>query len=247
MLRACCGTSSAHPRPTPPITTPLQGTLACLIVISLIALLALALAALHRRRQGGGGVTPVLLVCGEAPGMVSFNHSMAPETSQPEQVAWLPRRPLLHCLPPPPPTPRFTARLGAADRDVCRCACSRPLPAVVSTNDHLYYPLVVLPELLQQLLYTLPTLLLRIGFAERYTGWRTAARGWVRRCFPTDASAVAVAARAVARVSLANAPSVHGSDKGTVPSGKASTASIAADASRGSAAAAAASAPPPAV
>lgn len=56
--------------------------------------------------------------------------------------------------------------------------------ASVSTNDHLYYSLIVLPELLQQLLTSLPTLLHRMGLADAYCGWRTAAWGWVLRAFP---------------------------------------------------------------
>lgn len=54
----------------------------------------------------------------------------------------------------------------------------------VSTNDHLYYPLIVLPELLQQLLTSVPTLLHRTGLADSYAGWRTATWGWVARALP---------------------------------------------------------------
>lgn len=65
----------------------------------------------------------------------------------------------------------------------------------VSLEDRLWYPLVVLPELLQQLLACWPTLLHRAGLADSYNGWRTATWGWVQRRFPpaVDAGAVAEA------------------------------------------------------
>lgn len=54
-----------------------------------------------------------------------------------------------------------------------------------------YYTLIVLPELLQQLLSSWPTLLHRIGFAEGYKlrGWRTATWSWVSRAFPPSEAA----------------------------------------------------------
>lgn len=39
-------------------------------------------------------------------------------------------------------------------------------------------------ELLLQLLESVPTLLLRIGLAESYQGWRTKTWPWVNRRFP---------------------------------------------------------------
>lgn len=55
----------------------------------------------------------------------------------------------------------------------------------VTTSDQLYYPLIVAPELLQQLLISVPTLLHRSGLAESYTGWRCKIWAWVACAFPT--------------------------------------------------------------
>lgn len=61
-----------------------------------------------------------------------------------------------------------------------------------------YYPLIVLPELLQQLISLWPALLHKIGYAESYKlrGWRTATWSWVTRAFPhpDDSSATPAAA-----------------------------------------------------
>lgn len=59
----------------------------------------------------------------------------------------------------------------------------------ITPNDNFYYTLIVLPELLQQLLTTAPTLLHRTGLADSYAGWRTAAWGWVLRAFPPSGEA----------------------------------------------------------
>lgn len=59
----------------------------------------------------------------------------------------------------------------------------------VNLDDHLWYPLIVLPELLQQLLACWPTLLHRAALADSYTGWRTATWPWVQRMFPPSGDA----------------------------------------------------------
>lgn len=62
-----------------------------------------------------------------------------------------------------------------------------PLPAPPHPSPtRSYYPLIVLPELLQQLISLWPALLHKIGFAEGYKlrGWRTATWSWVARAFP---------------------------------------------------------------
>jgi len=94
----------------------------------------------------------------------------------------------------------------------------------VATNDHLWYCLIVLPELLQQLLTSVPTLLHRSGLADSYAGWRTATWGWVRRAFPasTDPAVPAAAGEAPAHVSKKG----EKNEEQTVPAGSAHADSI---------------------
>lgn len=68
----------------------------------------------------------------------------------------------------------------------------------VTLDDHLFYPLIVLPELLQQLLTSIPTLMHRTAYAEQYRGWRTATWPWVQRAFPATADASLAAANGTA-------------------------------------------------
>ncbi|KAL4421146.1 hypothetical protein ABPG77_000781 [Micractinium sp. CCAP 211/92] len=63
----------------------------------------------------------------------------------------------------------------------------------VNLDDHLWYPLIVLPELLQQLLACCPTLLHRAALADSYSGWRTATWPWVQRMFPPSGDAAMAA------------------------------------------------------
>ncbi|KAI7838324.1 hypothetical protein COHA_007893 [Chlorella ohadii] len=130
------------------------GTLACLIVLSVCALLAMALAVMHHRAVGGSR-TPVLLA------LALLAQILLIEVSGAARVRALYQR-------------------------------------TVSLNDHFYYPLIVLPELLQQLISLWPALLHKIGYAESYKlrGWRTATWSWVTRAFPhpDDSSATPAAA-----------------------------------------------------
>lgn len=93
----------------------------------------------------------------------------------------------------------------------------------VSLNDSLWYPLIVLPELLQQVLACWPTLLHRTGLADGYTGWRTATWGWVQHRFPpsTDAAAAAEAGAGKAASSGSRGASCAASTAGSTGSGKA--------------------------
>ncbi|KAL4451729.1 hypothetical protein ABPG75_007391 [Micractinium tetrahymenae] len=121
------------------------GTLACLIVLTLFALLALVLAVLRCREAGAGASrAPELLAATTLASVVLIEVSGA-------------------------------ARVRALYQ-----------PSV-SLDDRLWYPLVALPELLQQLLACWPALLHRAGLADSYKGWRTATWPWVRRRFPPSA------------------------------------------------------------
>lgn len=166
-----------------------QGTLACLIVLSALALLALALAAAHRRRlrrqPGGAGAgwaaSPVL-------------HVGAWMRCVSSAAAWcclFVSSALGSRVPPasPPLAPRQVAPTLASLLliEVSGAARVRALyQPTVTTNDQLYYTLIVLPELLQQLAAAVPTLLHRCGLAEAYAqrGWRSCTWGWVARAFP---------------------------------------------------------------
>lgn len=66
----------------------------------------------------------------------------------------------------------------------------------VSLNDSLYYTLIVLPEILQQLLTSWPALLHRCGLADKYAGWRTKSWRWVGRAFPVQTDPEAAAEQA---------------------------------------------------
>ena len=57
----------------------------------------------------------------------------------------------------------------------------------IGLTDSLYYTLIVMPEVLQQLIMLVPTLLHRIGMADKYTGWRDMTWGWVSRVYPVSA------------------------------------------------------------
>lgn len=96
----------------------------------------------------------------------------------------------------------------------------------VSLDDALFYPLVVLPELLQQLLAAWPALLLRCGLADEYAGWRTATWPWVSRRFPAApaaADAEAAAAAAAGALVKGGAPLAPLAIDASASSGKASS------------------------
>ncbi|GAB4816576.1 hypothetical protein N2152v2_003622 [Parachlorella kessleri] len=57
----------------------------------------------------------------------------------------------------------------------------------IGLTDSLYYTLIVMPEVLQQLIMLVPTLLHRIGRADQYTGWRDMTWAWVGRVYPVSA------------------------------------------------------------
>lgn len=161
-LSLCCPID----RPRCRCATP-QGTLACIAVLTLLALLAVALAALRWRAAKRG--------------VVQSDSCKAGSSDSRGQIA----------AAAAGIVPVLFAGSALASLLLLAVSAAARVRAIyqpsVSTTDSLYYSLIVLPELVQQTLVSWPALLHRAGVADAYRDWRTAARPWVLRAFPCGA------------------------------------------------------------
>lgn len=91
--------------------------------------------------------------------------------------------------------------------------CAQQLRSIQSTQKQTARPPPPEQEFILQLLEAVPTLLLRIGFAEQYRGWRTSTWGWVAKAFPSQPTGGSGTCDAEAPASVSSSSDSKGLDK----------------------------------